>query len=332
MRPPVLAVTVAVTAFGLGHLWSRSPIAPIAYSLPPLPTLPRPGPKSRTHSLAKAERWFQGRVSGAEHIDFYCAPNAVRCAAYTGLSDGSIVRFDPEAGPDGPIEFLNRTSVLHHGEAPAFLADCGDPEFAHLCGRPLGLKVTHDGTTLVIADATYGVLALDLATNALTLLANEYVDSEGVARRINMANSIAVCRDGSVYFTQTSTTFSLKNLMLDFMQARDFPQRLRTLERDLTRCMRRRRVRTAWCWRCNTTPGHRARRLWCQDSCFPTAWPCTPLNPSSWSLPSRFCFCVERETHAHARTRAHTHINPHTQTHEHTCTHGYRWRRVRAPN
>ena len=227
MRPPVLAVTVAVTAFGLGHLWSRSPIAPIAYSLPPLPTLPRPGPKSRTHSLAKAERWFQGRVSGAEHIDFYCAPNAVRCAAYTGLSDGSIVRFDPEAGPDGPIEFLNRTSVLHHGEAPAFLADCGDPEFAHLCGRPLGLKVTHDGTTLVIADATYGVLALDLATNALTLLANEYVDSEGVARRINMANSIAVCRDGSVYFTQTSTTFSLKNLMLDFMQARHSPQRLR---------------------------------------------------------------------------------------------------------
>ena len=288
----MLAVTVALTAFGLGHLWSRSPIAPIAYSLPPLPTLPRPGPKSRTHSLAKAERWFQGRVSGAEHIDFYCAPNAVRCTAYTGLSDGSIVRFDPEAGPDGPIEFLNRTSVLHHGEAPAFLADCGDPEFAHLCGRPLGLKVTHDGTTLVIADATFGVLALDLETNALTLLANEYVDSDGVARRINMANSIAVCRDGSVYFTQTSTTFSLKNLMLEFMQARHSPQRLRmcahALERDLTRCMRRRRVPMAWCWRCNTTTSHRARRLWCKDSCFLTGWPCTNLNPSSWSLPSRF--------------------------------------------
>ena len=44
------------------------------------------------------------------------------------------------------------------------------------------------------------------------------------------------------------------------------------------------------------------------------------------------CVCVERERHTHTHVRARFHINPHTQTHEHTCTHGYRWRRVRAPN
>jgi hypothetical protein len=177
--------------------------------------------EANAHSLANSKKWFEGRVSGAEHIEFHCPAHASRCKAFTGLSDGSIASFDPDAGPDGPIDILNRTSALEHGNAPNFLQHCGDVEYAHLCGRPLGLKVAPDGKYLIIADAYFGILALDFATREVLLVANEYVDQNGAVQRINMPNSLVITRSGRVLFTQTSPQFSFKNLMLEFMQGRD---------------------------------------------------------------------------------------------------------------
>ena len=45
-------------------------------------------------------------------------------------------------------------------------------------------------------------------------------DRDGKVRQIIMANSIAVTSKGQVLFTQTSSRFSLKDLMLEFMSAR----------------------------------------------------------------------------------------------------------------
>ena len=51
-------------------------------------------------------------------------------------------------------------------------------------------------------------------------LAHEYIDRDGALHPINMANSLAISRDGRVFFTQTSRRHRLKNLMLEFAEAR----------------------------------------------------------------------------------------------------------------
>ena len=169
-----VAVAVAVAALALRRLWDTAPIDPALYALPPLPELPRPGSAAGAYALDGAEPWFAGRVPGPEHIEFACTGGDVGgCVAYAGLADGRIVRFDPDAGPDGPLTVLNRTSSLLHA-SPDALGRCGEPAYGHLCGRPLGLTVTPDGTQLIIADAYLGILALELATNALSVVATEF--------------------------------------------------------------------------------------------------------------------------------------------------------------
>ena len=152
----VCAVAVALVAKWL--LWDNPPIDPVAYELPALPALP-----ADAHPLGEAEVWLDGRVPGAEHIEFHCAEQQ-RCHAFAGLADGSVVRFDPDAGPAGEVEFLNGTWALRPKRAPDFLRKCGDVNFGERCGRPLGLKVSPDGEHLLIADAYLGLLSMDLAT------------------------------------------------------------------------------------------------------------------------------------------------------------------------
>lgn len=214
----VCAVVVAIAVLSVQKaIWDLSPIDPVVYSLPELPSLPAQG-DAIMHSLEDAEIWLDGKVRGAEHIDFRCEHQ--RCHAYAGLADGSIVRFDPAAGPLGEVEVLNGTWALSHGSSPSFQKKCGDVDLGELCGRPLGLKVAPDGTRLVIADAYLGLLAMDLASRELSVLADEYIGRDGAIRKVNMANSLVISREGSVFFTLTSPRFSLKNLMLEFAQGR----------------------------------------------------------------------------------------------------------------
>jgi len=65
-------------------------------------------------------------------------------------------------------------------------------------GRPLGMAFGADGR-LLVADALLGLLAIDLKTKSIEILCNYAND-----RPVRFANSVAVARDGTVYFTDSS--------------------------------------------------------------------------------------------------------------------------------
>jgi streptogramin lyase len=93
---------------------------------------------------------------------------------WTGLEDGRIVRISPD------------------GEQ-AIVADTG--------GRPLGLAVARDGR-LLICDTHRGLLALDPVSGKLDVLV------ESVAgRRLQFCSNVTEASDGTIYFTESTSTF-----------------------------------------------------------------------------------------------------------------------------
>lgn len=85
-------------------------------------------------------------------------------------------------------------------------------EIANTRGRPLGLEWLPDGKVLV-CDAGRGLLRLDPETGELETLAAEF---GGVPMKF--CNNAAVAADGTIYFTDSSTRFSVDEWMADLLE------------------------------------------------------------------------------------------------------------------
>ncbi len=107
-------------------------------------------------------------------------------AVYTGTEDGSIFR------------------VSHDGRRIDRVARTG--------GRPLGIEIDLDGR-LLVCDAHEGVLRIDTATGGV----ERVTDSVG-GRRMVFCNNAAIASDGTVWFTDSSRTFSIERWKDDFVQ------------------------------------------------------------------------------------------------------------------
>ena len=98
---------------------------------------------------------------------------------YTGTSDGNVIRFS-STGRDIEV-------------------------FAHAGGRPLGLEFDSDGN-LYVANAYLGLQKISPA-GELTLLTDSI---DGAP--INYADDVAVARDGSIYFSDASAKFGVREI------------------------------------------------------------------------------------------------------------------------
>ena len=105
--------------------------------------------------------------------------------AYTGTADGSIWAVKPGAGQARRV--------------------------ANTGGRPLGLEWLPDGR-LLVCDARKGLLAVT-STGQVETLADAV---DGV--RMRLCNNAAVLRDGSIYFTDASTKWSLDQWQSDLVE------------------------------------------------------------------------------------------------------------------
>ncbi len=103
-----------------------------------------------------------------------------------GLSDGSIVRLDPRGAP------------------PKLLANTG--------GRPLGLDWLPDGR-LLVCDCQRGLLAVDLAAGTVEVLSKSVAGTE-----MRICNNPSVARDGTVYFSDSSTRYPLEQIRADVIE------------------------------------------------------------------------------------------------------------------
>lgn len=103
---------------------------------------------------------------------------------FTGVEDGRILRLTPD------------------GRRLDTIADTG--------GRPLGLEFHPDGR-LLVCDAYRGLLLIERASGEIEVLIEGGAD-------MRLCNNAAVATDGTIYFTDSSARFDLKNYMADVFE------------------------------------------------------------------------------------------------------------------
>ncbi|XP_050224956.1 protein STRICTOSIDINE SYNTHASE-LIKE 10-like [Mercurialis annua] len=152
-------------------------------------------------SVASKNDYYQlnllGGAIGPESIAFDCNGNG----PYSGVSDGRILRWKPEA--QSWVEFAftspHRNRRLCDGSM--------EKEKESACGRPLGLKFDKKSCELYIADAYYGLLKVGPNGGVATQLASS---AEGVP--FKFTNDLDINSDnGVVYFTDSSTYYERRD-------------------------------------------------------------------------------------------------------------------------
>ena len=140
---------------------------------------PLVGTYEENDELASSRRWPTG---GAGPEDIVITGDGT---AYTGLEDGRILRYS-SSGSDATT-----------------IADTG--------GRPLGIELPGDGT-LIVCDADRGLLRVTPTGEVTTL-----VDSFGGEQFI-FTNNAAISSDGTIYFTVTSTRYTIHVYVDDLLE------------------------------------------------------------------------------------------------------------------
>ncbi|MGW8270260.1 MAG: SMP-30/gluconolactonase/LRE family protein [Burkholderiales bacterium] len=170
LRAIVIVVVIAVLA-GLGYLlFAPVPIEPVAWRAPPAPGYA--GPYARNTRLAQLHSVPIGGEIGPEGMAL--GPDG---GIYATVASGAILRANPD------------------GSAFEKWADTG--------GRVLGLDFDTAGR-LIAADAMRGLLAI--GPDRKVQLLTDSVDGDP----IRYTNSVAVARDGRIYFTDSTRRFGAK--------------------------------------------------------------------------------------------------------------------------
>jgi len=161
------------------------PIEPVAWTPPEQPGLT--GSYTENNYLSDAQLYTLDGGHGPE--DTVLGPDGL---IYTGLADGSIVRFSPDNS--SALETIVNTG-----------------------GRPLGMKFYVD--RLYIADCIMGLLYIDNATAASGHRVEVAVD-EFEGKKMIFVDDLAVASDGTVWFTDASTRFDLENNITDYFESK----------------------------------------------------------------------------------------------------------------
>lgn len=147
-----------------------SPIDAAEWNPPARPELR--GPLAENNELEGTSLIAAGRISGPEDIIF-----DEQGRLYTGGEDGVIYRVTLDQGENEHIE-----------------------EFASTEGRPLGLRFDGQGN-LIVADSERGLLSV--SPNGEVTVLTDSVDGTP----ITYADELDVARNGTIYFSDTSTKF-----------------------------------------------------------------------------------------------------------------------------
>ncbi|KAF6216703.1 hypothetical protein GE061_001049 [Apolygus lucorum] len=151
------------------------------------------GPYERNNRLNNAERLFEGKLKGPEHLIVHNGE------LYTTIHGGYVSKIVSKNSIEPIVKF---------GE------DCDDWWQEELCGRPLGFKIDTNGT-IYVADAYYGIRKFDPKTGTTTLIIDLHTEIEGKIPMI--PNSLDIAKDGKIYWTDSSTTHKLHDGLLTLL-------------------------------------------------------------------------------------------------------------------
>lgn len=138
--------------------------------------------------LKKADWLAKNKIAGPEDT-------AIKHdkTVYAGLSDGRVIYIDQK----GAVGTLVNTG-----------------------GRPLGME-WHPNGNLIVADAKKGLLAISPEGEIFTLA----TEAEGGPFRFT--DDVDIAQDGSIYFSDASSKYSLTNFKLDGLEARPWGRLMR---------------------------------------------------------------------------------------------------------
>ena len=178
--------------------------------------VPFTGALTKNNRLDKAEI-LTTEIEGAA-LGFLKGPEAIAAVGdylYTGIYGGDVIRLNLK-------DKKAKWEVFHRFGPDA--SQCTEQRQEEECGRPLGVRADHQGKKLIINDAYLGIFSLDLKSRKAELLVSpdvELIDSNGKKRPAKLFNSVAVAKDGSVYYTLSSTTFKLHDGPMTFLAKGD---------------------------------------------------------------------------------------------------------------
>lgn len=175
----LVLIAVLLLAVGLLYLLLWPvPLSPAAWTPAAAPALS--GDYEKNARLSSTQRLPLGTGFAPEDVAID-SENRI----YAGLDDGRIVRLQ---------------------------ADGTRPEvFANTEGRPLGMKFDNGGN-LIVADVKKGLLSIS-RNGSITILSTQ---AEGT--NFGCANDLDITAEGTIYFTDASSKFTLSNYKADLLE------------------------------------------------------------------------------------------------------------------
>uniref|UniRef100_A0A336MUZ4 CSON007419 protein n=1 Tax=Culicoides sonorensis TaxID=179676 RepID=A0A336MUZ4_CULSO len=154
--------------------------------------LPLEGVLAPNNLLDNTERLFENQIHGPENLIYHNG------AIYTGVHGGELIK-------------IIGNKFEHVAK---FGKPCASPVEESLCGRILGMALdTVEKNSLIVVDTYYGIYHLNLDTRKSKQLVSVDTVLEGVnkPRKGKMFNSVAVAKNGDLYWTDSSSDFSIEN-------------------------------------------------------------------------------------------------------------------------
>ncbi len=119
-------------------------------------------------------------------------------------------------GPEDSVIDKNGSVIagLEDGRLVRFAAGGGSPEmFADVGGRPLGIELY--GDDLLVCNADLGLQLVSSSGDLVEILVDSF---EG--NRLLFTNNATVASDGTIYFSDTSTRWTIHDYVSDMLEVR----------------------------------------------------------------------------------------------------------------
>ncbi|KAL5063595.1 hypothetical protein RYX36_025332 [Vicia faba] len=184
---PFLAIVLPVFLAVAAVLYRLDPFEPVHIPLNKVNRSMLTAPLRNDRMRIGSEDLAKGEVVGPEDLVYDAATGVV----YTGCADG----------------WIKRVTVNES------VADSVVEKWINTGGRPLGLALEKTGE-LIVADADKGLLRITREMK-IELLVNEV---EGL--KFKLTDGVDVAHDGTIYFTDASHKYSVKDSLLDILEGK----------------------------------------------------------------------------------------------------------------
>ncbi|KAG9442312.1 hypothetical protein H6P81_018166 [Aristolochia fimbriata] len=192
---------VFMDPFGMGPLGGRD-YRPVKHTTAPYKQVMEAWPWDEQSRLKMGKLEFVDEVYGPESIEFDLEGRG----PYTGLADGRVVRWMGESlgWETFAIVTANWSEKMCANGIDSTKSK--QSKYEQQCGRPLGLRFDRATGDLYIADAYYGLLVVGSKGGIATPLSTHVG-----GKPILFANDLDIHRNGSIFFTDTSTRHNRLN-------------------------------------------------------------------------------------------------------------------------